>query len=678
MLGIKNIFNNFSLGQKIGAGFVVVSLLLLVVSAVAISSFQSNRMVVSEVVEELQPAVLASNQLQKDVNATVASMGFYLLSKDDMHKKDYSEGLLKLQEQTQALETYSVIQNDETSQKLLQEISLEIEKFSQYQKSVLLYAAKDTENYPALLYGARNINPLSQQMLQIITMMILSEEEEEASSERRPILKDLGDMRYAVSSIMGGIRAYLAFRGQPAKDEVTLYRGQLETVLARFKKHEDLYTFEQEEGVEEFLAIQKTFFENYEELLSIHGGDKWRMDSYILRSEIAPLVSNIILNTQLLVERQNVRIDLASKGLFKAIDISMSIVFSVSFGAIVLVILIVLVIRQITIKPLQKAVVAMKDISEGEGDLTRRLVVEGKDEVAQISSAFNQFSERIRHLISQSADVAGNLSEGVTRLEVVSKQSSEGAESQKEETSQVQMSIEQMLVATEEVSRSAHDAAKSAEEAKLMASNGQGTVADATNAFVSLAGEVEVASRVIEQLQENSHSIGSMLDSIKDIAEQTNLLALNAAIEAARAGEQGRGFAVVADEVRTLASRTQNSTAEIEEIITNFKSNAAEAVEVMARGQEKANEGVSYSNKVGEILVGITESVKQIADVNTQIASATEEQQMVSTEIQQNVGALMNIGQQSADGAQHTQATASELAKYRDQLQGLMKQFKIS
>lgn len=677
MRRITNFFNNFSLAQKIEGGFVTVSLLLLVVAGVAIYSFQSNRLVVSEVVEEFQPAVLASNQLQKDINATAASMGFYLLSKDEVHKKDYTEGLAKLNQEIQNLNTFSVIQNDASSQKLLQEIATEIQEFSKYQERVLLYATKDTENYPALLYGARNINPLSQQMLQIITMMILSEDEEEASSERKPILKDLGDLRYALSSVMGGIRAYLAFRAKPSMDEVQLYRDQLEMVLSRFQAHSDIYTFEQEEGVEEFLAIKTKFFENYETLLTIHGGEKWRMDSYMLRAEIAPLVSNIIRNAQLLVERQNLRINRASNDLFKAMDLSMSIILAFSGGAIALVVLIVFVIRQVSIKPLRKTVTAMKDISEGEGDLTQRLVVEGKDEVAQLALAFNQFSDRICHLISQSAEVANNLSDGISRLEVVSNEASEGAQSQLNETSQVSDSIKQMLTTSEGVSNSVTEASNSVDDAIKETEGGRTTVGDATNAFHSLAEEVEQATNVIVELEQNSQNIDGMLTSIKEIAEQTNLLALNAAIEAARAGEQGRGFAVVADEVRTLASRTQNSTGEIEGIINKLRQNASDAVNAMQSSQEKAQQGVSFSDQVEGALSNISRSVSNIENTNSQISVATIEQQTKSAEIEEKIRILWGIGEKSADGAGQTLSAAHELAEYRNQLQGLMKQFKV-
>ena len=199
----------------------------------------------------------------------------------------------------------------------------------------------------------------------------------------------------------------------------------------------------------------------------------------------------------------------------------------------------------------------------------------------------------------------------------------------------------------------------------------------ASNSIDELANEVESAASVIQQLASDSDSIGTVLDVIKGIAEQTNLLALNAAIEAARAGEQGRGFAVVADEVRTLAGRTQESTQEIEAMIDKLQSGAKNAVTAMEAGQEKASIGVAQTKQAGEALAAITRAVTTISDMNTHIASSAEEQSATTEEMNKNIININQLADQTANSAQQSTAASAELSKLATDLQNLVSQFKI-
>lgn len=677
MKSTLNFFQYLTLAHKIIGGFAIFGALFCLVIGLSFYSSNTSRAVITDITEKIRPVVMLSNKLRENLESTSASMGFFLLSKEEEHKKNYEQGLIDLNKSVSSLKKMPIIQDDQTSMQMLSAIEVDIEKFAGYKDRLELYATNDAENYPALPYSAQNINPLSQQLLQLVSTMILSEEEQNANAKRKKLLKNLGDLRYAASAIMGGIRAYLAFRNPASINEVGLYSEQVKVVLSRLNGYSDILTFEQEDGLEQFTEIYGQFETNLQEMRNIHGSEKWRMDSYTLRTEISPLVTDALAKIDKLVQRLGGIATDTSKKMFAEAALVNKIFIGVTILAVIIVGLIVFSILTSSIKPLRETVLALKNISSGEGDLTKRLEVKGKDEVGQLAIAFNQFVSRIQDLISQSANVAESMSEGVNKLEVVSKKSNDGAVIQQNETQLVSNSINDMLSVSKVVSSSALEAATSAEKAKQAAHNGQDTLTQAMNAFTSLEGEVVNVSKVIAELEESSQNIGGMLDVIKGIAEQTNLLALNAAIEAARAGEQGRGFAVVADEVRTLASRTQDSTVEIEDLVIQFQSSAKGASSAMASGKDKASEGVEFAQNVSIVLDQISESIDAIAEMNSEIASQADSQKGFSSEIQKNVGELTAVGEQSAKGAQETKDTADQLSSFRDELQGLMKQFRV-
>ncbi|VAX11236.1 Methyl-accepting chemotaxis sensor/transducer protein [hydrothermal vent metagenome] len=312
-----------------------------------------------------------------------------------------------------------------------------------------------------------------------------------------------------------------------------------------------------------------------------------------------------------------------------------------------------------------------------DGDLTVLINLDSRDEMSRIASRFNAMTEKFNALIQQIISSSGQLATASEEVSSVATESASNVERQRHETDQVATAINEMTATVQEVANNASNAAGAAANADNETRGGKAVVENTSKVIAELAHEIENAAEVIKGVEQDSETIGGVLDVIKGIAEQTNLLALNAAIEAARAGEQGRGFAVVADEVRTLASRTQESASEIESMIDKLQAGSHDAVKVMEKSRERAQTGVEQANEAAQSLDAINRAVSTITEMNTQIASAAEEQSAVSEEINKNVSSISQISEQTASGSEQTTNAANELAKLASDLQNLVSQFKI-
>ena len=325
----------------------------------------------------------------------------------------------------------------------------------------------------------------------------------------------------------------------------------------------------------------------------------------------------------------------------------------------------------------QLRVLVSKVETVASGNLTVEIQQGSQDEIGELFGAFGKMVASLRTII---ADVTGStvqLASAAEEMSAVTEQTSRGMGQQQAETDQIATAMNEMSATVQEVARNAAAAAQSAHQADDQASKGKQVVSQTIESIDALATEVEKAGQVIHKLEGDSVSIGAVLDVIKGIAEQTNLLALNAAIEAARAGEQGRGFAVVADEVRTLAQRTQQSTQEIRKMIESLQSGAKDAVKVMVEGKRQAQVSVEQAAKAGAALETITRAVATITDMNTQIASAAEEQSAVAEEMNRNIVNISQVANQTAEGGQQTASGAADVAQLAVRLQAAVGRFRL-
>ncbi|MDP3814585.1 methyl-accepting chemotaxis protein [Pseudomonas sp.] len=332
-------------------------------------------------------------------------------------------------------------------------------------------------------------------------------------------------------------------------------------------------------------------------------------------------------------------------------------------------------ITRMIVRPLGDTLTIAERIAQG--DLSGALQVERRDELGQLQQSMQRMTGSLRELI-------GSLSSGITRiassaeeLSAVTGQTSVGVSNQKIETDQLATAMHEMAATVQEVARNAAAASAAALEADQQARQGDLIVAEAVGQIARLAEEMELSAAAMTSLTQQSVQIGSVLDVIKSVAEQTNLLALNAAIEAARAGEAGRGFAVVADEVRGLAQRTQQSTSEIEGLIANLQTGAQQAMSMISNSRTLTGTTVELTRQAGSALASITGSVSNIQSMNLQIAAAAEQQSSTAEEINRSVLNVRDITEQSAAATEQTAASSVELARLGNELQLLVNRFRL-
>jgi len=356
-------------------------------------------------------------------------------------------------------------------------------------------------------------------------------------------------------------------------------------------------------------------------------------------------------------------------------DSAITGVVIVAVIAAVATVLLALLLTRSIVTPLNRAVVAAQTIAGG--NLTKPIEVDGKDEPARLLEALAAMQANLRKTIEQIAGSATQLGAAAEELSAVTEEASRGLQQQNDEIEQAATAVNEMTAAVEEVARNAVSTSEASNQSTHAAREGRDQVVKTVDAIQTMTQDVQNTAQMIEGLAAQGRDIGKVLDVIRAIAEQTNLLALNAAIEAARAGEAGRGFAVVADEVRALAHRTAQSTQEIEKMVAGIQNGTGEAVESMQQSNQRTQTTLEMARAAGVALEQITQSIHQINERNLVIASASEEQAQVSREVDRNLVNIRDLATQSAAGANQTSAATHELSRLAVDLNAMVARFVI-
>ncbi len=411
---------------------------------------------------------------------------------------------------------------------------------------------------------------------------------------------------------------------------------------------------------------------------SLSGTDNIAEDSSYsaLKKELDQSSSNLLSYLEALVESGDSKVE-GEAGHIASIQSTTftSVIIAIIIGIVFTIISYFTALKTI-VKPIHNVADNLKSIAEQGGDLTRSIDVKGQDEIADLAKAFNLFMDSTRDIIEQVKQTSSDISSESTVLTQMIDDTNNGAISQKSETEQVASAVTELVATVSSVASHADEASKVSKTADTSTDQGKKLVQETVNNIQKLSRDMDQASSGINEVQAGAQNIGSVLDVIRGIAEQTNLLALNAAIEAARAGEQGRGFAVVADEVRTLASRTQESTTEIQAMIDSLQEGTRNAVNVISKSHVQTEESAKSASQADEALNEIVSAISSISEINHQISVATKEQQLASNMIGTNAENIYSIAESTADKASSAQASTMQLLSKSKDMANQVSKFK--
>jgi len=660
-----------TLRHRIWGGFIALTLLVAGIQALTLFNLGAVNDTLRDVVIERQPLVTAVARLSTGVEQAGNALAFYLLSEDPAYLDAFSREIKAQLGAAERIRPLLQRQGDRVGLERLERIDTQLRALSAFEPEARRLVENDQANFPGLEYADQNINPLTLSINQYLGELWMAE------STDAEILRQIANLRYQWANTVTELRGYMAFRSPALAENLRTRLAQARAELNSLKSRFEELAFEQQEAL---LGMEQDFAAwtgHAERFLALHGGPDWRRDEQLVRTRMGPLVAEVRAEAAGLAELQQTAIQRASQAVVDRVAQLRALGNGLAIGAIVMALLFAWLIARSVLMPLHELTAAMRDIAEGEGDLTRRLQRRNQDELAVLGRYVNVFIEHVQRLVQQVSQAGAAIDASAQGLAEITHSSRGAMETQQGLTRDTALGMTEVQATASEVAEHSVAVRQTGFAAVADARSGAEALQLANLGMEELVRVMQEAGEALRALEDDGRSIGAVLEVIGEISDQTNLLALNAAIEAARAGEAGRGFAVVADEVRRLAGSTHASVGEIAGIIERLRQRTSSVVEAMQQGRRASDQAATEVRTAGQAFAGIEGRIGELAELSNQAAAASQRQQQVVGQAGHALSQLAHIASETGQNSERIDAAASDLAQAAHRLRELVSRFRV-